>query len=64
MDLSVEKRTKEGEAFQVLSDKHSQVTSECQLKLKPLVIESGDLDLVEKQKIAIISFVESVRNIS
>ena len=48
LELSVEKGTKEGEAFQALQEKHSQVLADCQLKLKSLVIESGDLDLVEK----------------
>ena len=44
--------------------KHSQVITECQLKIKSLVIEAGDLDLVEKYNLAIISFVESVHDIS
>ena len=64
LDLSVEKGTKEGEDFQALSKKHSQVLADCQLKLKSLVIEAGGLDLVEKKKLAIISFVESVQDIS
>ena len=34
------------------------------MKLKSLFIEAGDLDIVEKKNITIISFVESVRNIS
>ena len=34
------------------------------MKLKSLVIEAGDLNMVEKKKIAIISFVELVHNIS
>ena len=44
LELSVEKGTKEGEAFQALQEKHSQVLLECQLKLKSLVVEAGDLD--------------------
>ena len=64
LELSVEKDTKEGEAFQYLSEKHSQILTDCQLKLKSLVITEGDLDLVEKNKFAIISFVESINNIS
>ena len=31
LELSVEKGTKEGEAFQALQEKHSQVLVECQL---------------------------------
>ena len=46
LELPIEKGTKEGEAFQSLLDKHSQVLADCQLKLKSLVIEAGDLDLV------------------
>ena len=57
METAVEKLTKEGESFQNLSENHSQVIAECQLKLKPLVIEAGDLDLVEKKKLAITTFV-------
>ena len=64
LELSIENDTKEGEAFQALSKNHSQVIAKCQLKLKPLVIEAGDLYLVKKQKLAIISFVESVHDIS
>ena len=48
LELSVEKGTKEVKAFQALQEKHSQVLIECQLKLKSLVIEAGDLDLIEK----------------
>ena len=48
LDLSVEKGTKEGEAFQALKEKHSQVIADCQIKLKSLVIKAGDIDLVEK----------------
>ena len=48
--LAVEKWTKEGKYFQALSDKHSEVITDCQLKLKSLVIESGDLDLVKKRR--------------
>ena len=47
LELSVEKGTKEGEVFQALREKHSQVLAHCQLQLKSLVIEAGDLDLVE-----------------
>ena len=64
LDLSAEKETKEGEALQSLSEKHSQVIAKFQLKLKSLVIEEGDLNLVEKKKLTIISFVESFHNIS
>ena len=49
LELSVEKVTKEGEDFQALSTKHSQVIYECQIKLKSLVIEAGDLDMVENR---------------
>ena len=62
--MSFEKGTKEGEAFQHLQDKHSQVLADCQLQLKSLVIEAGDLDLVEEMKLPIISFAELVHNIS
>ena len=64
LELSVEKLNKKGEAFQALSKKHSQVIAKFQLKLNSFVIEAGDLDLVKKQKLTIISFVESVHNIS
>ena len=64
LDLYVEKIMKEGEAFQDLYKKHSKVISECQLKLKSHVIEAGGLDLVKKQKLTIIYFVESVHNLS
>ena len=37
---------------------------ECQLKLKSLVIEAGDLDLIEKKKLTVVSFVESIHDIS
>ena len=47
-EMAVEKVTKEVEDFQSLSNKHSQVIVECQLKLNSLVIEAEDLDLVEK----------------
>ena len=46
LELAVEKRTKECKYFQSLTNKHSQVIAECQLKLKYLVIEAGDLNLV------------------
>ena len=64
LELSVEKRAKEGKAFQSLLDKHSQVIADCQLKLKSLVIEAGDLNLIEKKKPVIISFVELIHDIS
>ena len=47
LDLAVEKGTEEGKDFQFFSEKHSQVVAKCQLKLKSLVIETGDLDIVE-----------------
>ena len=46
LELSAEKGTKEGEAFQALKEKHSQVLADCQLKLKSLVIEAGEIYLV------------------
>ena len=49
MDLAVEKVTKEGENFQYITDKHSLIIAKCQLKLKSLVIEAGDLDPAEKR---------------
>ena len=64
MDFSVEKLTKGGKAFQSPQEKHSLIITKCQLKLKALIIEAGELDLVEKKKVAIISFVESVHDIS
>ena len=57
LDLAVEKGTKEGKAFQYLQEKHSLIIAECQLKLEYLVIESGDLNLVEKKKLSIRFFV-------
>ena len=54
----------EGDYFQALYENHSQVIDECHLKLKFHFIEAGDLDLVEKKKLGIISFVESVHKIS
>ena len=54
MELAVEKRKKEGEDFQPPTEKHSQFIAKCQLKLKSLVIEAGDLDIVEKKKLSII----------
>ena len=45
-------------------EKNSQLLADCQLQLQSLVIEEGDLDLFEKKKFAIISFVESVHDIS
>ena len=64
LELSVEKGTKEDKDFQALSENHSQVIAECHLKRKSLVIEAGDLYLVKKHKLAIISFVGSFHNIS
>ena len=64
LELSVEKGTKEGEAYQALQEKHSQVLVECQLKLNSLVVEAGDLDLIEKKKVTVVSFVESIQDIS
>ena len=64
LDLSIEKGTKEVEAFQALQENHSQVLAYCQLKLKSLVIETGDIDLVKKNNLTIISFVESIHDIS
>ena len=64
LELVVEKGTKEVEAFQVLSENCSQVISKCRFQLKSLVLEAGDLHIIEKIKLAIISFVESVHNIS
>ena len=64
MELVVEEVTKEGKAFQDLTENHSQVISECQLKLKYLIVEAGDLDLVGKKKLPIMSFMELVHNIS
>ena len=60
----LKKEKKVGEDFQSLTDKHSRVIVKCQLKPKSLVIEAGDLDLVEKKNLAITSFVESVHDIS
>ena len=64
LELSVEKGTKEGKDFQALQEKHSQVLTECQLKLKSHVIEAGDLDVVKKKKLTVVSFVESIHDIS
>ena len=64
MELSVEKGMKKGEAFQALQEKHLQVLADCQLKLMSLFIEAGDLNLVEKKKLAIVSFMELIHNIS
>ena len=63
-ELSVEKKTKEGKDFQALQDKHSQVLADCQIKLKSLVIKAGYIGLVKKKKLAIVSFVESIHDIS
>ena len=64
MELSVEKGKQYGEAFQALQEKHSQVLADCQLKLKSLVIKAGDIDLIEKKMLAIVSFVELIHDIS
>ena len=64
LELAVEKGTNEGEAFQALSEKHSQVIAKFYFQLKYLVIESGDLNIIEKKKLDIISFVESIHDIS
>ena len=64
LELSVEKGTKEGDSFQALQDKHSQALTDCQQKLKSLVIKAGDIDIVEKKKLTIVSFVESIHDIS
>ena len=49
LELSLEKGTNEGKTFQALQEKHSQVLVECQLQLKSLVVEAGDLDLIKKR---------------
>ena len=41
LELSVEKGTKEGEAFQALQEKHSQVLADCQKKLSPSSLRQG-----------------------
>ena len=64
LELSLEKGTKEGEDFQALQEKHSQLLADCQLKLKSVVIKAGDLNLVKKNKLAIVSFVELIHAIS
>ena len=38
--------------------------ADCQQKLNSLVIEAGEIDLVEKKKLSIVSFVESIHDIS
>ena len=48
--MAVEKGTKEGKAFQSLTEKHSIIIAECQLKIKFLIIEAGDIDLVVKKR--------------
>ena len=48
LELSIEKGTKEGEAFQALQNKHSQVLADYQLKLKFLVIKAGVNDSKER----------------
>ena len=37
---------------------------ECQLKLNSLVVEAGDLDLIEKKNLTVVYFVESIHKIS
>ena len=37
---------------------------ECQLKLKSLFVEAGDLDLIENNNLTIVSFMESIHEIS
>ena len=64
MELYVEKGTKEGEDFQALQEKHSQVLADCQLKINSLVIEAWNLDIVKKKNLAIVSFEESIHDIS
>ena len=44
LELSIEKRTKEGETFEALQEKHSQVLADCKLKLTPLVIQAVTLN--------------------
>ena len=51
LEMSVEKLMKEGKYFQALYDKHSQVISECQLKLKSLFNEARDLNIVGKRSL-------------
>ena len=41
LELDVEKGTKEGEAFQSLSEKRSQVIAKCQLNSSPLSLRQG-----------------------
>ena len=38
--------------------------ADCQQKLKSLVIKAGDIDIVKKKKLAIVSFVKSIHDIS
>ena len=57
LELSVKNGTKEGEAFKALQEKHLQVLTDCQKKLKSLVIEAGDIDLVGKKKLTVVSFI-------
>ena len=64
LEMAVEKVTKVGEAFQALSEKKSQVIAECKSPLKSLVIEAGDLNIIEQKKLAIIFLVELVHKIS
>ena len=64
LELAVKKVTKEGKAFQGFSENHSQVIAECQFTMKSLVIEAGDLDIIEKNKLDFIPFVESAHDIS
>ena len=64
LEMAFERGMKEGEDFQYLYENNWQVIAECQLKLKSLVIESGDLNITEKKKLAFRSFVELVHDIS
>ena len=51
LEMAVEKGTKEGKAFQSLTEKHSIIIAECQLKIKFLIIEAGDINLVKKRSL-------------
>ena len=64
LELYVEKGNKKGEAFHALQEKHLQVLADFQQKLKSLFIEAGYINLVKKNNLTIISFVESIHDIS
>ena len=49
LELDVQKVKKEGRSLQALSEKISQVIYKFQYQLKSPVIESGDLDIIEKE---------------